>query len=487
MNAAALRDVLAEIDATIAKTKEQLKSLKELRNLAQRQLAAVATYPVLTLPVEITQEIFKHASAIDCVNRAVKYLKRRAPVVLLRTCSAWRAIALSTSELWCTFELTLHTIAPGVTVPDPDALEAYIHRWLDRAPFSPLSLSLHREDADDPHAECIFPMPRLRHLIARSSSKLQHLELGLSQDELGELGLDMMEFPILQTTTFEYVYGPDPDPNNPVDTFDNAPRLSSVCLIGHAEFTYYSLPWLQLTTFEGPISGMELFQIAQNLTDTTCAVDCLRQGAAALAPTHHARLQSLALVGNHEDPEDILGYLTLPALRCLRISEVLDATYPTLHSFLLRSSPPLVTLALRGDNDGFTDWQECLSSVAVTLENLELEQPSARFQNSILYMHYPLPNLRLEHSRITPPLPKLQNITFSVSTGTNYFQLENFLAERSADSQLAKLQSFTVVWNSNTSFLFARKEPGFASTMQRFVDAGIHIHIGTEDKNYLVQ
>ncbi|KAF7355642.1 F-box domain-containing protein [Mycena sanguinolenta] len=420
------------------------------------------------------------------MHNSVEDLELQPPATLIRVCRVWRTIALSTPELWCTFNLMLDTIAPGVIVPDPNALEAYIHRWLGRAALRPLHLSFHREDADDPHAECIFPIPRLRDLIARCSSRLEYLELGLSQDELGELGLDMMEFPILQSATFEHVYGPDPDPDHPVNTFDNAPQLSSICLVGHAESSYYSLPWLQLTTFEGPISGLELFQVALNLTDATCAVDCLRHGPTARSPIQHNRLQSLALVCNHENPEDILEYLILPALRCLRISEAQDTTYPTLHSFLLRSSSPLITLSIRGDNDGFSDWQECLSSVAATLENLELDCPSAKVQNSILYLHYAAPFTRLQHSRISPPLPKLRNIIFSGLTSTNYGLLQRFLEDRSADSQLTKLESFTVIWGYKTSFLSVRTERSFASTMRRFVEAGTHIHIGTERKNYLL-
>jgi hypothetical protein len=124
---------------------------------------------------------------------------------------------------------------------------------------------------------------------------LQYLELALSQQDLGELGLDTMEFPILQRAALEHVYGQDPDPfTAAVDTFDNAPLLSGICLTGHAAFCYYILPSLQLTTFESGIEDLELFAVAPKLTEAVCSVDFL----GPISPIYRAHLQSLVLEGN---------------------------------------------------------------------------------------------------------------------------------------------------------------------------------------------
>ncbi|KAF7352455.1 F-box domain-containing protein [Mycena venus] len=488
MNTADLRGLLAKIDANIFKTEMCLEELRRDRILVLRHLDEVATYPVLTLPIEITQEIFTQCLPSTAASFSIKKLRSHPLMILLRVCRAWRDIALSTPELWSTLCIHFDTIGPGVFIPQPGAVEAYIDRWLGRAALRPLSLGFRREDADDPLAECIFPMDRLDDLIDRYSSRLQHLELALSQEDICGLRLDTLDFPILQKATFAHVFGPDPDPHNPVNTFRNAPQLHSLCLEGHAEFSYYVLPSLQLTTFEGAITDIELFKVAPNLRTATCFVDYLVSHTLPISPIHHSRLQSLAFVDNFEAPQDILCYLTLPALECLRISEMADTTYPSLHSFLRRSLPPLITLSIRGDNVGFSDWQECLSSVAATVENLELESPSRRIQDSILYLHS-CPLFCPERCKISPPLPKLKHLSFLNSTGTNYRRIKYYLKGRFDDNGLVNLQSFRVVWKYDTFldsiFCAGEESDDITNTLKRFADAGTRIHIGTERKNYL--
>ncbi|KAJ7898614.1 hypothetical protein B0H14DRAFT_2315033, partial [Mycena olivaceomarginata] len=54
-------------------------------------------YPVLTLPPEITTEIF-----IRCLPVQWYHLPspRDAPLLLLQICSSWRALTLCTPALW---------------------------------------------------------------------------------------------------------------------------------------------------------------------------------------------------------------------------------------------------------------------------------------------------------------------------------------------------------------------------------------------------
>ncbi|KAJ6539708.1 hypothetical protein B0H19DRAFT_1078714 [Mycena capillaripes] len=213
---------------------------------------------------------------------------------------------------------------------------------------------------------------------------------------------------------------------------------------------HYTLPSLQFTTFDGGINDMMLFTVTPNLTEAKCSVDFLSVFGTPASPILHSRLQFLALVYNFDDPEDILQYLTLPALQCLRISEMHDTSYSSLHSFLTRSSPALISLSIRGDNHGFSDWQECFSAVGGTLGNLELDQPSERVQDSIFYLHHPIPELRFEHSRISPPFPKLKDISFLNVDSTHYGLLASFLKNRSSGGEIAKLQSFRLVWKLYT-------------------------------------
>ncbi|KAJ7682438.1 hypothetical protein DFH06DRAFT_1464158 [Mycena polygramma] len=473
----------------------------ELRNLlarieilVQRHLAAIATYPVLTLPAEITQEIFVHCLPPSTVNEfdetgiqivvgelapRIGELASDAPMLLLRICRAWRDIALSTPELWSTLQLQIERVDPGsgVVPKETSMIEAYIDQWFSRAAQRPLALGFHRDDDDDPLMGCEFPTD---------------CSLSLSQDDLDELGLDKMDFPLLQRATLGYAYGPDPNSDDPVVIFENAPQFHSISLIGPASLSYYTLPSLQLTTFDGGISDLQLFTIAPNLTEVKCAVEYLHPQARPTSKILHSRLQSLALVAAWEAPEDILQCLTLPVLQCLHISQMADSTYSSLHSFLTRSSPPLSSLSIRGDDFGFRDWQDCLSSVATTLEDLELEDPLSRVQRSIFSLHRFVGYIG-EPSGISPPLPKLQRLKFLSCKHIDYRELQSFLEARSSESETTEvtpLQSFRLVWKDDTylaSLLGAGSE---TDSITRYLTNsswhGVDIYIGTKEKNYLV-
>ncbi|KAJ6510728.1 hypothetical protein C8R45DRAFT_892247 [Mycena sanguinolenta] len=94
MSAEALRARIVKLDSEIG-GKTDLKVLKQLRqdkSLAQRQLNAILD-PVERLPLEISSEIFLETFPTP----EARYV---APMLLLRICSAWTTIALSTPALW---------------------------------------------------------------------------------------------------------------------------------------------------------------------------------------------------------------------------------------------------------------------------------------------------------------------------------------------------------------------------------------------------
>ncbi|KAJ7108138.1 hypothetical protein C8R44DRAFT_636666, partial [Mycena epipterygia] len=95
-SAAALRTALAEIHSQITHHKEYIAALEDERDQLEVSLQRVA-YPVLTLPAEITSQIF-----VGCLpdHGRVRPSPKTAPLSLLRVCRAWREIALSTCQLW---------------------------------------------------------------------------------------------------------------------------------------------------------------------------------------------------------------------------------------------------------------------------------------------------------------------------------------------------------------------------------------------------
>ncbi|KAJ7123278.1 hypothetical protein C8R43DRAFT_866498, partial [Mycena crocata] len=54
-------------------------------------------YPILSIPNEITAEIFRHCMPVD--GRVVPRVSD-APIVLTRICRHWRQIAVSTHRVW---------------------------------------------------------------------------------------------------------------------------------------------------------------------------------------------------------------------------------------------------------------------------------------------------------------------------------------------------------------------------------------------------
>ncbi|KAJ7210922.1 hypothetical protein GGX14DRAFT_312071, partial [Mycena pura] len=61
-------------------------------NISELNLIA---YPVLTLPTEITAEIFKW-----CIDTDERLLPSVAPLLLTRICRDWRDLAFSIPALW---------------------------------------------------------------------------------------------------------------------------------------------------------------------------------------------------------------------------------------------------------------------------------------------------------------------------------------------------------------------------------------------------
>ncbi|KAJ7646296.1 hypothetical protein DFH06DRAFT_997714, partial [Mycena polygramma] len=111
-----LRAQLDKVKSTILRHKKCLNELRlaalrqqmylEALDRQQRELQmelAHIIYPVLTLPAEITSRIF-----VACLPDAgrVQYGRDVAPLLLSQICRQWREIAISSSELWASVDLS---------------------------------------------------------------------------------------------------------------------------------------------------------------------------------------------------------------------------------------------------------------------------------------------------------------------------------------------------------------------------------------------
>ncbi|KAJ7367176.1 hypothetical protein DFH08DRAFT_729665 [Mycena albidolilacea] len=349
-----------------------LQDLKQTRS--ERELHATA-YPVLTLPIEITTEIFLRCFLVFdplCIPQCTS----SAAIILTGVCRAWRDIALATPILWSRLEVFFDLIATRVA-SEPFLVESFIDRWLSRAGNCPLSLCLLSFEYE------LSTLDRLRDIIYRWSHRVQHLDLQIGCPNIRLLGLDSTRFPLLESATLHFLHEADPSLSHPVVIFSNAPRFHQLHLQTVLTPSTFMLPWLHLTKFEGIITSLELFTIAPSLTEVT--VSFSPRGVLPMEVIHGG-IKSLTGTGN-----DLIRYLTLPALRSLNIYGT--TSYGSLESFLARSSPPLVSLSVRKNTTEtcLGTFEKCMSLVAGTLESLKLQQVSTR---GVLSALYAAPNLR---------------------------------------------------------------------------------------------
>ncbi|KAJ6466729.1 hypothetical protein C8R47DRAFT_1153508 [Mycena vitilis] len=332
-----VQDLRARIEALsfrITVQTELLRSLEREKSLAQRQLNAVLD-PVARLPIEIASEIFLHSLPFIPERPSIDYI----PMLLLDVCTAWNNIALSIPQLWATI---------CVVCPCAVGFEKGFQTWVQRAGSQPLSIHICGRLRDDGAAS----------LIWAHAGRFKHLEI-----------CDDEEF-FDPSETIDLLGGTSPG---------GLPSLETMTIrgsgLGQEEFCgrqilqlLHLAPGLIECTFEdvGPVSEDEIEKVAPPLV-----LRALRRMMFGARPE----------IGRSDD--NILKYLTLPALQTLRLP--LNAiTSDDLLSLLKRSSPPLKELILGdGSPSDSARLDECLDLVP-TLEGFEIWRIKSDLLNELL-------------------------------------------------------------------------------------------------------
>ncbi|KAK7012854.1 F-box domain-containing protein [Favolaschia claudopus] len=117
-----------------------LSTLEEERHSIQEKLAHT-TFPILTLPVEITSEIFLSLLSSSPPSFPRPY-PRVAPILLTQVCRTWRNIAYSLPRLWATLHLSFPYPWRRKVQQWSNEYTSFIRDWLRRAGTAPLTLSL---------------------------------------------------------------------------------------------------------------------------------------------------------------------------------------------------------------------------------------------------------------------------------------------------------------------------------------------------------
>ncbi|KAJ7757798.1 hypothetical protein DFH07DRAFT_1060592 [Mycena maculata] len=310
----------------IAQIDEKIAQLQAERHA----LIASFTFPVVTLPVEITSQIFVHSLPDDPLD----YSTAEVAVILGRVCRQWRDIALSIPRLWAAWSFAIDggSSLQGIR----DGMEL----WLSRSKDRPLSIRVYHvggssEEVDEDdlawwqawdvgnvvvpillehyrrweNIEFNVPVSMVRDLYSLDANQappnLTRLVLGSAEGDWGSLEGD-----------------------SPITFLAQAPKLRSLHLVLDAEYHLWGmdpvrLPYAQLTSFTGSMFGW--MECAFILSLMPALVDCVFHirnrvpvGAhhSVSSPTTLPHLTSLKLwsATPKARPVDALEYLTLPNL-----------------------------------------------------------------------------------------------------------------------------------------------------------------------------
>ncbi|KAJ6578189.1 hypothetical protein B0H19DRAFT_1371139 [Mycena capillaripes] len=304
-----------------------------------RNLGGSGDCPALTIPPEITAQIFAH-----CLPDSISPPEiDSVPLLLGRICSEWRKIAWASPELWTSLK-----------VDRSDIPVAFIETWLSRAQTLPLSLALEISSIggnmwDSTPVIAVFK----RHSLTWRDVTL---EVPLEQLELfgPDLSLPLLERLAIWTDALITFGGA------PLTTFRNASALRRLNLGTAVDPRLLQLPWSQIASLEsrsGALLPEEFIIILQHTPNiTNCAITIYSESELDRLPNVAPlmSLTSLRMETNIPAVLDMFEIVSMPALQVLDLSSILfsgRALVPLMHRFLSKPDCQLRQLSIRIDGD----------------------------------------------------------------------------------------------------------------------------------------
>ncbi|KAJ7262377.1 hypothetical protein C8J57DRAFT_453370 [Mycena rebaudengoi] len=321
-----IRERMTDLDAQILELGQVPDAIRLERQDLQTRLDAYK-YPILTLPTEITSEIFVHF--LPPYPERPPATGLFSPEFLCQICQTWCEIALSTPRLWRAINLSLPTKSPTMAL-------GLLRTWISRSKNCPLSISLRcsTELVDVDFIQAIIP----------HSEHWEYIDLKLPIEMLRLIGAD---FPLLRSLTLgptEYVG--ETDSLDAISPFSNAPLLTQVALFSNFRPSEIQLPWSQLTSISAKFliftECTEILQHSAALREFCCDyVDVDIGNLFPVAPLRH--LHSLEF-GDGSGQKELLEALTTPALQHLTIPDNEADAIPNVTALILRSRCTLASL-----------------------------------------------------------------------------------------------------------------------------------------------
>ncbi|KAJ6457772.1 hypothetical protein C8R47DRAFT_1163928 [Mycena vitilis] len=223
---AADRARIAFLDLRIPELEAALKALQREKHIVQNRLDAY-TYPVLSLPNEITSEIFVHF--LPAYPIAPPPIGPFSPYQLCHICRQWRGIALTTPALWRALSLSLREAKRF------NHAHHLLESLLARSGSCLLSIELQITILDES-----LQLPQFGQAIAMHWTQLEHLTLSVPRPLDGLPDKDL-PLPHLRTLKLGRRL------ENSTTTFLAAPLLRKVKLQAYHDTPRSVIPWSQLT------------------------------------------------------------------------------------------------------------------------------------------------------------------------------------------------------------------------------------------------
>ncbi|KAF8185905.1 hypothetical protein K438DRAFT_1836483 [Mycena galopus ATCC 62051] len=330
-NLEADRARVAEIDAHILGIEPaDLESIAELRaeqTVAQQRLDSY-TYPVLTLPNEITSEIFIHFLPVYPICPPIS--GSLSPTCFTEICHKWREVALATPALWRAIGFSQ---SDSYSRESQEGLRRIYSAWLNRSGSCPLSIDINE-------VQTAVRMPEVISAFDRHRKRWEYLKLRLFQCSEHSLLRIQGSMPMLRHLELQISGG---------TVFKlhglAMPQLRTVVLNAASSVI---LPWAQLTSlvfcWAQPNDCLRILQQTPSLVHCTMHVTATsRIIDPALNDITLPSLESFVLVPKGffriEPLTNLLAILTVPALLRLEIWEEWLGPKPmdSLASFVLTS------------------------------------------------------------------------------------------------------------------------------------------------------
>ncbi|KAJ6474470.1 hypothetical protein C8R47DRAFT_709975 [Mycena vitilis] len=381
-----LRTRLAEINAEIRDIYARLDSLSVSREAISDALKSIV-YPVLTIPSEITSDIFQH-----CVSEGVGI---KQSLALASVCRAWRYIALDLRSLWADLYIPISSRPPSRGRKGLDC-------WVLRAGCHPLHVdtTATTDDFEAPTCDHLFDV------LGPYSTQMRTLTCSVTLPHARHTEACI---PLLRALNIHLCNSMGGGGTWQIQSFGEAPNLREVSLsttMCVSMPTHIELPWRQLThmTCSGLYIGMctEILSLTSHLETFACLN---RDEPCYLQPTS-VRLDHLHTLQALDHAEyNILDYVDLPSLRSLSLLySVGDYPHrprePHLVPFLSRSGYPLRSISIGASGTVVLPWEYVMATLDAvpTVSQVSIVNLNTDWDKLFIQIHSDpsfLPNLQM--------------------------------------------------------------------------------------------